>query len=194
MDSIVDSHFHIWDLALRRSYPYTDASFDWPGPQPATAAIHRDFTAAEVAAELGGSKVNNDNNCYKYNSDDNNQVEAAIFVQCLNRCPEEVAWVSKLAEEHPVIKGIVGGLDLTQVRQQVTAAVSLLPVPGPRGAAGPGAGHAPAGGGAAHPGRGGGGLAPAGGGGQGAAGARAGGQGVRLPGAATHPQACRHHR
>ena len=59
MDSIVDSHFHIWDLALRRSYPYTDASFDWPGPQPATAAIHRDFTAAEVAAELGGSKVNN---------------------------------------------------------------------------------------------------------------------------------------
>ena len=120
MDSIVDSHFHIWDLALRRSYPYTDASFDWPGPQPATAAIHRDFTAAEVAAELGGSKVNNDNNCYNdNNSDDNNndQVEAAIFVQCLNRCPEEVAWVSKLAEEHPVIKGIVAGLDLTQVRQ-----------------------------------------------------------------------------
>ena len=64
MDSIVDTHFHIWDLALRRSYPYTDASFDWPGPQPATAAIHRDFTAAEVAAELGRSRVNNDNNCY----------------------------------------------------------------------------------------------------------------------------------
>ena len=64
MDSIVDTHFHIWDLALRRSYPYTDGSFDWPGPQPATAAIHRDFSAAEVAAELGGSRVNNDNNCY----------------------------------------------------------------------------------------------------------------------------------
>ena len=64
MDSIVDSHFHIWDLALRRSYPYTDASFDWPGPQPNTAAIHRDFTAAEVAAELGGSRVNSNNNCY----------------------------------------------------------------------------------------------------------------------------------
>ena len=88
--------------------------------------------------------------------------------------------MSKLAEQHPVIKGIVAGLDLTQVRQlsKVAAAVSLLPVAGPRGAAGPGAGHAAAGGGAAHPGRGGGGLAPAGGGGQGAAGARAGGQGV----------------
>ena len=44
-------------------------------------------------------------------------MEAAIFVQCLNSCPEEVAWVSKLAEDHPVIKGIVAGLDLTQVRQ-----------------------------------------------------------------------------
>ena len=44
-------------------------------------------------------------------------MEAAIFVQCLNSCPEEVAWVSRLAEDHPVIKGIVGGLDLTQVRQ-----------------------------------------------------------------------------
>ena len=64
------------------------------------------------------------------NSDNNNndQVEAAIFVQCLNSCPEEVAWVSKLAEEHPVIKGIVAGLDLTQVRQHVAAAVSPLPV------------------------------------------------------------------
>ena len=55
-------------------------------------------------------------------------MEAAIFVQCLNSCPEEVAWVSKLAEEHPVIKGIVAGLDLTQVRQHVAAAVSPLPV------------------------------------------------------------------
>ena len=54
---------------------------------------------------------------YNSNDDDNNQVEAAIFVQCLNSCAEEVAWVSKLAEDHPVIKGIVGGLDLTQVRQ-----------------------------------------------------------------------------
>ena len=33
----------------------------------------------------------------------------------LNSCPEEVAWVAALAEKHKFIKGIVGGLDLTQV-------------------------------------------------------------------------------
>ena len=33
----------------------------------------------------------------------------------INSCPEEVAWVAALAEKHKFIKGIVGGLDLTQV-------------------------------------------------------------------------------
>merc|ERR1719266_454720 len=42
-------------------------------------------------------------------------VEAAVFVQCLNSCPEEVAWVASLAKKHKFIKGIVAGLDLTQV-------------------------------------------------------------------------------
>ena len=62
--------------------------------------IHRNILAEEAVSEFSKSGV-----------------EAAIFVQCLNRCPEEVAWVSKLAEQYPVIKGIVAGLDLTQVRQ-----------------------------------------------------------------------------
>ena len=43
------------------------------------------------------------------------KVEAAIFVQCLNSCPSEVGWVEGLAAKYPLIKGIVGGLDLTQV-------------------------------------------------------------------------------
>ena len=30
-------------------------------------------------------------------------------------CPEEDAWVASLAQKHKFIKGIVGGLDLTQV-------------------------------------------------------------------------------
>ena len=42
-------------------------------------------------------------------------VEAAIFVQCLNNCPEEINWVEEQAKEFRVIKGIVGGIDLTQV-------------------------------------------------------------------------------
>ena len=60
--------------------------------------IHRNISAEEAVTEMTRSKV-----------------EAAIFVQCLNSCPDEVAWVESLAAKHPLIKGIVGGLDLTQV-------------------------------------------------------------------------------
>ena len=63
--------------------------------------IHRNILAEEAASEFSKSGV-----------------EAAIFVQCLNSCPEEVEWVESLAAKHPVIKGIVGGLDLTQARLQ----------------------------------------------------------------------------
>merc|ERR1719234_528300 len=57
-------------------------------------------------------------------------VEAAIFVQCLNSCPEEVAWVASLAQKYKFIKGIVGGLDLTQdgdtLRAQIRTHGNLL--------------------------------------------------------------------
>ena len=50
-------------------------------------------------------------------------VEAAIFVQCLNGSLEEIQWVENIASKHSIIKGIVGGLDLTQdpeiLRQQI---------------------------------------------------------------------------
>ena len=61
----------------------------------ASLQIHRNILAEEAVSEFSKSGV-----------------EAAIFVQCLNSCPEEVAWVEGLA--YPVIKGIAGGLDLTQ--------------------------------------------------------------------------------
>ena len=63
--------------------------------------IHRNILAEEAVSEFSKSGV-----------------EAAIFVQCLNCCPEEVAWVEGLAAQHSVIKGIVGGLDLTQARPE----------------------------------------------------------------------------
>ena len=96
MDSIVDTHFHIWDLKLRLEYKKTDASFEWPGPS--LTKIYRKFDAAEAAQEMKSSNVG-----------------CAIFVQCLNGCPEEIDWVSQLSRDYPVIRGIVGGLDLTQV-------------------------------------------------------------------------------
>ena len=61
------------------------------------------------------------------------KVEAAIFVQCLNSCPSEVAWVEGLAAKYPLIKGIVGGLDLTQVTNIKSAGHDLISsIPGPR--------------------------------------------------------------
>ena len=96
MYSIVDTHFHIWDLKLRLEYKKTDGSFDWPGPS--LTKIYRKFDAAEAAQEMKSSNVG-----------------CAIFVQCLNSCPQEIEWVSQLSQDYPVIKGIVGGLDLTQV-------------------------------------------------------------------------------
>ena len=45
-------------------------------------------------------------------------------------CPEEVAWVAGLAKKHSFIKGIVGGLDLTQdedeLRKQIRELGDLL--------------------------------------------------------------------
>ena len=60
--------------------------------------IHRNISAEEAVSEMRRSRV-----------------AAAIFVQCLNSCPEEMAWVESLAAKHSLIKGIVAGLDLTQV-------------------------------------------------------------------------------
>jgi len=98
--SIIDTHFHIWDLGLRSTYLKTDQSFDWP--DSSLKKIFRNFSSSESAAEHAGSGV-----------------EAAIFVQCLNSCPEEIKWVEEQAKEFPVIKGIVGGIDLTQDPEQI---------------------------------------------------------------------------
>ena len=78
--------------------------------------IHRNISAEEAVSEMARS-----------------QVEAAIFVQCLNSCPSEVAWVEGLAAKYPLIKGIVGGLDLTQVyniKSEGHNRISSIPGPG----------------------------------------------------------------
>ena len=41
MAQLIDSHFHIWDLALRATFPKTDGSFDWP--DASLPIIHRNI-------------------------------------------------------------------------------------------------------------------------------------------------------
>jgi len=109
MEGIVDTHFHIWDLQLRNTYKKTDGSFDWP--DASLPKIHRNILAPEAEEELLRSGV-----------------KAAIFVQCLNSCLEEVRWVEKLAEKHKIIKGIVGGLDLTQDTEELRRQIRSFPL------------------------------------------------------------------
>jgi len=109
MARIIDTHFHIWDFDLRKTFTKTDGSFDWP--DESLPKIHRNILAAEAEEELIKSGV-----------------EAAIFVQCLNRSEEEVRWVEKMAEKHKVIKGIVGGLDLTQDPEELRKQIKSIPL------------------------------------------------------------------
>jgi L-fuconolactonase len=107
---IVDSHFHIFDLAARDAFPRQNPSHGFPSAQQ--AALHRSHTVEEAGAEMATAGIKN-----------------AVFVQCYNDCPEEVDWVFQQvgglwslslpsrglqARKHRFLKGVVGGLDLTK--------------------------------------------------------------------------------
>merc|ERR1711915_447490 len=109
MEYIIDTHFHIWDFDLRATFKKTDESFDWP--DASLPKIHRNILAPEAEKDLLKSNV-----------------RAAVFVQCLNKSEEEVKWVEQLAEKHKIIKGIVGGLDLTQDPEQLRLQIRRTPL------------------------------------------------------------------
>jgi len=92
---IVDSHFHIFDLNVRKSYPNQNASHGFPSVDQ--TEINRSHTIEEAESTLAQSGV-----------------KAGVFVQCYNDCPEEIDWVMEQAEKHEFLKGVVGGLDLTK--------------------------------------------------------------------------------
>jgi len=92
---IVDSHFHIFDLDVRNSFPNQNPSHGFPSAQQ--PEINRSHTIEEAGQEMAGRGIKN-----------------AVFVQCYNDCPEEIDWVFKQAEKHRFLKGVVGGLDLTK--------------------------------------------------------------------------------
>ncbi|KAH3842312.1 uncharacterized protein y4mH-like isoform X1 [Dreissena polymorpha] len=81
----VDTHFHNWALD---KFPYP-----WP---TADMSIYKDYYP-----------------CGLENAVADTPVQHAIFVQCLNCSAEEAEWVMDMATRHPIIKGVVAGLDLT---------------------------------------------------------------------------------
>ncbi|XP_060083912.1 L-fucono-1,5-lactonase-like [Ylistrum balloti] len=82
----VDSHFHIWDLQ----------KFDYPWPTSQEGPIYRNVSPKEYVNSLNGTPVRH-----------------GVFVQCLNGNPEESKWVMDQAKSYPEVKGVVGGIDLT---------------------------------------------------------------------------------
>ncbi|WAQ98380.1 Y4MH-like protein [Mya arenaria] len=84
----VDCHFHVWALE-KFKYP-------WPTPD---MRIHKDYWPCGLEGNI-----------------ENTPVKHAVFVQCLNASSggtAETEWVMDMATRHPVIVGVVAGLDLT---------------------------------------------------------------------------------
>ncbi|SFF72984.1 L-fuconolactonase [Novosphingobium sp. CF614] len=81
---ILDAHQHFWVMAN----PFTD--WPTPGMQP----IDRDFLPADLAAEAAGAGVT-----------------ATVLVQAAP-CLAETHWLLDLARANPLVRGVVGWVDL----------------------------------------------------------------------------------
>lgn len=82
----IDAHHHLWDLAARPQ--------DWlEGPD--MAAIHRDFTLADLSAETAAGRI-----------------DRTVLVQVLPDLDETVEFLA-LADDSGLVAGVVGWADLT---------------------------------------------------------------------------------
>jgi len=88
---IIDSHFHVFDLDVRNSFPNQNQSMGFPDHE----IIQRNHTVNEAEECMKGSNV-----------------AGAVFVQCYKDCPQEVDWILQQAKDSKIVAGVVGGLDL----------------------------------------------------------------------------------
>ena len=72
---IIDSHLHVYDLALRSQFPNQNWSHTFPSKENETDIVYDvpQTLAKSVANQSGVSKV--------------------VFVMCYDDCPEEAQWV-----------------------------------------------------------------------------------------------------
>lgn len=93
---IIDSHLHVYDLALRSQFPNQNWSHSFPSEENEKSIVYDvpQTLAKSVANESGVKKV--------------------VFVMCFDDCPEEAEWVYENAQTTELIIGIVAGLDLTK--------------------------------------------------------------------------------
>jgi len=110
---IIDSHFHIFDLDVKKSFPNQNVSHGFP--EPHQKEIFRTHSIDEAVSEMTQSNVG-----------------GAVFVQCYSDCPEEVEWVYSQAAAHPSVLGVVGGLDLVQHEKMKASIEKFLKFPRPK--------------------------------------------------------------
>lgn len=82
----IDAHHHLWEMAARPQ--------DWL-EGPGMAAIRRDFTLADLASETAAGRI-----------------DRTVLVQVLPDLDETVEFLA-LADDSPLVAGVVGWADLT---------------------------------------------------------------------------------
>lgn len=86
MNKIIDAHLHFWDVDR----------FDYQWMKPETP-LHRNFLPDDISAQ---AKIHG--------------VEGCIVIEA-TQTSQEIAWLLQLAEQHPFIQGVVGGIDFTGI-------------------------------------------------------------------------------
>lgn len=84
MSSVIDAHFHLWQVGRH--------GFEWPTPD--LMAIYRDFASSDLCAAAGGA------------------LHGAVVVQS-QPSDADTQWLLRLAETDPLIMGVVGWTDLS---------------------------------------------------------------------------------
>ena len=94
--SIVDGHLHVWNLKVRDGFPNKNFSHGWPD-KVEDPEIYRNIPLEEAHGFTRYCGAKN-----------------VVFMPCYHDSPEEARWVYETAQEHPFLKGIVAGLDVTK--------------------------------------------------------------------------------
>lgn len=121
---VIDSHFHIFDLNVRDSYPNQNESHGFPPPGVIGRSVEMFYGLIFLNKGILSSFRNHSlQEIDKTMQESGSQVLGGVFVQCYNDCPEEIEWVYSQARQSNKLLGVVGGLDLTKhdkMREMIT--------------------------------------------------------------------------
>ena len=107
---IIDSHFHIFDLDVRKTFPNQNVSHGFPEPHQKEICRFAPFFPPTLLLYLSPTRTHTVSEAMSEMKQAN--VVGAVFVQCYSDCPEETDWVYSQVAAQPGVLGVVAGLDL----------------------------------------------------------------------------------